>query len=125
MILLQAQAQLEQERLQCIEEKRENESERIRLDAENQVLRDNFEMMKEKLRVKDARVRVLEETLRVGEKASEKNEKEEMAKLALEDCSRRRSKLLQTRHSTSRTGLSLLGHSTASCFTTEVASAEG
>ena len=94
---------MEQERLQWIEEKRENESERVRLDAENQVLRDNLEMMKEQLRVKDARLRLLEETLRVGEKASEKNEKEEMKKLAIVDCSRH-SRLLQTRHSTSRTG---------------------
>ena len=81
--ILQAQAEMEQERLEWIEERRANEAEqlrlaeenkaqvlrleaesgaqRLRLEAENQVLRDNLEMLKEQLRAKDARVRELEE----------------------------------------------------------------
>ena len=68
MTLLQAQEQLEQERKEWIPEKKENETDQLRLDAdhkaqrmkleaENQVLRDSLEMTKEQLRVQDARVK--------------------------------------------------------------------
>ena len=69
-------------------------------------------MMKEQLRVKDARLRLLEETLRVGEKASEKNEKEEMKKAG-------NSRLLKTFEASADTSqheqnrFFLVGHSTA------------
>ena len=100
-MILQGQAQMEQERLQWIEERQASEAERLRLaaeneaqilrleaenaaqrlklEAENQVLRHNLEMTKGQLRVKDARVRMLEETLQLREKGSVKNEDEEMA----------------------------------------------